>query len=336
MQAVPGGGICGGYRRSRHGGQGLRQWRRQSRITGDERAPTCRVCDDTDPVTDLEVGDAGPQRGHHPGEVHAETRARPADGEVLSEREQDVGEIDTGGLHRHFDLTGLRRLAFGGDELEGLQIARGADAQPHAVAFGIDRGGAPFIGLQRTSPQPGDVPGTVPPRGGVLFGSAEQLCRHRCAVGAGVDVDLSGRQWGVFGADDAQQAGNPAVVDVDRVARRDVECASGDDVEARRYAVGIRQLAGDADQRGDEVASAIERMPIGLGGGRRRDHDDTPRCRGSDPGTGEGRGEPAGRRPSAVCTVGGHRVAELRGEPVVVIGGDQQPGARLDAGRCVR
>ena len=333
MKAVPRGGVCGGYRGGRHRGQGLRQWRSESCIAGDERAPPCRISDDADPVTDLEVIDVGPDCGHHPCEVHTESLARPVGGEVLPEREQHIGEVHAGGLDRHFDLPGLRLLAARGDELEGVQITGGADGQPHAVAFGVDGGGAPFIRPQRTSVQSGGVPGTVAPRGGVLIGSAEQLRGHRCAVGVGVDVDLGGPQRGVLGADDAQQAGDPAVVEIDRVARGDVECVTGDHVEARRLTLGIRKFACDGDQRCDEVACTIQALRVGFACSRRSDHRDTPQRSSAGVGLEEGAGELRSSCCPALGTPGGHRIAKLPGEPVAVIGGDQQPGARIGAGR---
>ena len=331
VQAVPGGGVRGGNRCRRGGGQGIRQRCRESRVTGDERAPTGGVGDDTDPVADLVAADAVPDRGHPAGEVHAEPLALPVCGEVFPECEEHVGEVDACGLDCHFDLSRLRRLAVRGDEFEGVQIARRTDAHSHPVVLRVDRGGSPLVGPQRAVPQPGDVPRTVPPGRGVLIGSTEQLAGDGGTVGMGVDVDLGRLERRVFGADHAQQAGDTALVEIDLVARGNAACATGHHVQAWRFPVGVRQFPRDADERSDEVAPAVQALRIGFADGRWSDHDHAGESAGSEFSGGDGGG---GRHPAGGA-VRGDGVAQLCREHILLIA-DQQPGTRRGVGRGLR
>ena len=111
---------------------------------------------------------------------------------VAAEGEQHVGEVDAGSTDRHFDLAVLRRLAVSGDELEGVQITRGTDVQPHTVALGVDRGGSSFLRAQWAVSQARGVPRTLPPRRLVLVGAAQQFNGDRVGLGVGIDIDLGG------------------------------------------------------------------------------------------------------------------------------------------------
>ena len=247
MQAVPRRGVGSRHCCGLLGGDVVRQGCRQSRVTGDECSPRDSVGNGADPVADVKVGHPGSHRSHDTREVDPEARSRALYGVIPAEGEQYVGEIDTGSTDCHFDLARRRRLPVSRDELQGVQVARNADVEPHAVLGGIDDGGSPLTRAQRTLAQPGGVPRAVPPRRLVLVGSADQFTCDPVRLGVGIDIDLGRSKSGVFGTDHPQQAAHSAVVETDPVILGHRLRVPGDHIESRRLTLDVRQLLPDTD-----------------------------------------------------------------------------------------
>ena len=260
VQAVPGGGVRGGDRGGLGVGQARRHRRGQAGIAGDKRAPTSVGCHAAHAVPDPVVGDAGPDRGHHAGEIGAELRQRSVEGGVSAERDQHVGEVDAGRADGDLDLSGSRRHPVDRGEFHRLQVAGRADLQAHTVVPVVHDRGFPLVGAQRSRAQPGGVPLVVAPRGLVLVGSGQQLACQLLGIGALVDVDLRGAQVRVLGADHPQQATRPGLLEVDGVVCEHRLRVPGHQVQARRLAGDSGQLAGDAHQTLDVVAAGVHRM----------------------------------------------------------------------------
>ena len=172
-QPVPRGDVSGGDRGGLLGGQADRQGRDQPCVAGDVRAPASAGAETADFVTDPVFGDPGPDGGDHTREIQAELRLLAVERRVAAEGGQHIGEVDAGGADRDFDLSGRRCRPLGGDQLQGLQIAGGADLQPHAVGFGVGEGGPPLLGPQRSPPQPRRVPRSLSPGRFVLVRAAQ-------------------------------------------------------------------------------------------------------------------------------------------------------------------
>ena len=246
LQAVPGGGVRGGHR----GGLGVGQarWKRhgQAGVTGDESAPTAVGGHAPDMVTNLVIGDVGPECCHHAGEIGARLRQVPLEAGVSAEGDQDIGEVDAGRADSDLDLSGTRWNPVERDELHRLQITRRADLHAHAVVLLIQDGGLPLFGAQRGGTQARRVPLIVAPSGLVLFTAGEQLACHLLGVCLLVDVDVGGAQVRVLGADHPQQAAQPALLEVDAVIAQHRLGAPGHDIQPGRLAGDVWQFPGDA------------------------------------------------------------------------------------------
>ena len=217
MQAVPGGGIRGGNRGGLCVGQVRRQRRGQAGVTGDECAPATVGGYAPDMVADPVIGDIRPNRRHHAREIDAQLRQLSVDAGVSAERDQDIGEVDAGCADSDLDLPRPWLDPVERDELHGLQVAGGANPQPHTVVLAVDDGGSPLLGAQRGGAKARGEPRAVSPGGLVLVRAGQQLARHQLGVGLLVDVDLGGAQLRMLGANRPQQAAQSALFEIDDI-----------------------------------------------------------------------------------------------------------------------
>ena len=175
------------------------------------------------------VGDVGPDRGDHAGEIHAQLGQAAVDGREQAHRNKYVGEVDAGYADRDLDLPRPWRNPFAGSQFQCLQIAGGADVQPHPVGVVACDDDVPFIGTQRAGQHAGRVPRTVAPGGLVFLGSTQQLRRQLFSIGAVIQVDLGGVQMRILGTDHAHQAAQSALLQVGHVAGHDGLGGAGHD-----------------------------------------------------------------------------------------------------------
>ena len=247
VQAVPGGGVRGGHRGRLVVGQARRQRRGQAGVTGDERGPATVGGHAADVVTDLVVGDVGPDRGHHAGEIDAQLRRCPVEAGVPAERDQDVGEVDAGRGDRDLDLSGpggTRSNAANSivSRSPGVRICR---RMPSCGV--VHDGGSPLLGAQRCRAQARRVPLAVAPGGLVLVRAAAAVgvpaARRRCRSSTSIWV---ARRCGYLGADHPQQAAQPALLEI--AARRSA---------APSGRCGSRRTAAAARRRSPAVSRAM-------------------------------------------------------------------------------
>ena len=246
VQAVPGGGVGGRHR----GRLVIRQpgGRRDDKlgVAGDEGAPASVGGQAGDAVTDPMISDVGSDSGHHAGEICTELGPLPVEARVSAERDENIGEVDTGCSDHDFDLSGPRRNPFERNEFHRLHVTGCADLHAHSVVPVVYDGGSSLLGAKRTRAQPRHIPLAVSPCGFVLFRPAEQLLCQTPDLCVGVHVDLGRAQVWVFGADHAHQTTQPTLLQIGDVVGQHRLRAPGDDIKAGRLARGFGKLADDA------------------------------------------------------------------------------------------
>ena len=248
VQAVPGGGGCGGHGGRLPVGKPGRQGDGQACLASDEGAPATVGGQAADMIAHLVVGHVGSDGGHHPGEIGPELRQPPLEGGVAAERDQHVGEVNAGRADRDLDLSRPRRNSVAGNQFQRLQITGRADLQAHPVALVVHHGGTSLVGVQWSQGQPRRIPLAVSPGGLVFVGAAEQLACQLLGVGGLVHIDLGGAQMWMLGADHPDQTPQPSLLQVRSVAGQHRLRGARHDVQARRLAGELGQFAGDAHQ----------------------------------------------------------------------------------------
>ena len=147
-------------------------------------------------VTDLEVGDVGPDRGHHTGEINTQLRQVPLEAGVSAERRRTSAKLRLDAVTATSICPGPGGPAIEGDELQAFQVSRSADLQAHTVVLMVG------VAVRRSSGRSGAGRSRAvyhcPLRQAVSSSSdPASSCRAtRSASAVLVHVDLSGAHIG--------------------------------------------------------------------------------------------------------------------------------------------
>ena len=201
-----------------------------------------------DPVADLVVGDTGPDGGHHPGEIHAETLALPVHGEVLTEGEQHSAKLILEALTATSICPGWWRLR---SAVTNSRVSRSPGVR---MSRRIPSCSVSTVVVRRSSGRSGLCPSRAAyhePCRHAVSSSSDPLSNSLATLSPSVCASTSiwvGRSGGCSAPMTRNRPRHAALVEIDRVAQRHRLCAAGDDIQPRRFALGVRQFPRDADE----------------------------------------------------------------------------------------